>query len=358
LRWTDEQKKWQGRSQMFIQALGGGFNPALTINTLGEPLAANDFVRFPNGVSPVGRKDASEPTWRLTGSFKFRDDIYGYGTISRGFKSGGFNDQTGTSGNAIATTGPAAFGAYGPEFATSYELGLKTELFDRRLRLNTAVFYVEYEDAQRALVSTITNSAGATFQETRFFNAADVEVKGIEVEATAALTDNWSINVALGYQDGKYKKFEADSNGDGRITNGGPNPMGGTFPVEVFTNQPLARTPELQYAINLNYDWSFANGASLRWNALLHHEDESLFILSDLGSRFNGVLDAKDLLSTSLTYTSPSGQWWVRAYGKNLTDERYRIAVQPVANLWTHAQYGEPRSYGVDFGMRFGANRP
>ncbi|MEZ5498748.1 MAG: TonB-dependent receptor [Steroidobacteraceae bacterium] len=338
-RWTNEEKRWTGRNQVFYQALGGGFDPALNVNTVGAELAAADFTRFSTGVVS-DKKSWSEPTWRLTGSYKFTDDVFGYLTLSRGFKSGGYNDQTGTSGNAIDTTGPLAFGRYDPEFANSIDLGLKTELLNNRLRLNTALFYVKYSDSQRALVATVQNSLGQTFQETRFFNAADVEVKGVELEATALLTDRFQIGLSAGYQDGKYKKFQADTNGDG------------TVDVD-FTGQPLTRTPEFSGSLSATYEHPVGNRAKMRWSALFYHEDENPFILSDLGSAFNGNLDAKDLLSANVTLSGADDNWWLRLYGKNLTDERYRVAVQPVANLWTHAQFGEPRSFGVEFGLKF-----
>jgi iron complex outermembrane receptor protein len=338
VRWTKEEKKWAGRDQRFIQALSGTFNPAFTIAQLGEPLNAADFARFPSGVVR-DEESWSEPTWRVTGSYKFTDDVFGYATVSRGFKSGGYNDQTGTTGNPIAA---AAARPYDPEFATSLDVGLKSELFDNRLRLNVAAFYVKYDDAQRALVATVRNSLGQTFQETRFFNAADVEVKGIELEAQAAITDRLRANFSAGWQDGKYKKFEADTD------------FNGTIDVN-FKNQPLARTPEFQASLGLSYEHPVGSLGKMKWAALFSHEDENIFILSDLGSRFNGVLDAKDLIGANVTLMDNDDRWWMRFYGKNLSDERYRVAVQPVANLWTHAQFGEPRSYGVEFGLKFGA---
>jgi iron complex outermembrane receptor protein len=66
------------------------------------------------------------------------------------------------------------------------------------------------------------------------------------------------------------------------------------------------------------------------------------------------VLDAKNLLHASITYRSPDDRWFLTAFGRNLTDERYRIASQVVANLWTHTQWGAPRTYGLQVGYNFG----
>jgi iron complex outermembrane receptor protein len=339
LRYTNEKKEWTGRNQVFIQALNGGFDPTFTFAELGEPLNAANFGRFPTGVVR-DEEEWSEPSWRLIGQYLFTDDVNGYLSYSRGFKSGGYNDQTGTTGNPISA---ASARPYDPEFATSYEVGLKSELLDRRLRLNLAAFYVEYEDAQRALVATVTNEFGQTFQETRFFNAADVEAKGFELEGTAAITDTFTLLFNAGYLDAEYKSFEADTDFDGVIDVN-------------FTGLPVARAPEFSGSVGFTWDFALGSVGSLQLGANYYHEDESLFILSDLGEQFNGTLDQKDIVNASLTYRSPDENWFVRAYGKNLTDDRYRIAVQPVANLWTHAQFGEPRSWGLEFGVNFGGN--
>lgn len=337
VRWTNEKKRWQGRPQVFVQALNGGFDPNFTIDDLQQNMDAANFTAFPTGV--VGDDEEwSEPSWRAVAQYKFTDEINAYGSVSRGFKSGGYNDQTGTTGNPISVQSAQP---YDPEFATSYEIGLKSELFDNKLRLNLAAFYVTYDDAQRALAATVTNSFGQTFQETRFFNAADVEAQGVELEATAALTDKLTLMVSAGYLDASYKTFEADTDFDGTID-------------VTFTGLPVARAPEFSGSIGVSYDQPIGNAGTLRLGALYYHEDENLFILSDLGEQFNGNLDAKDLVQANVTWLSANESWYVRAYGKNLTDDRYKIAVQPVGALWTHAQYGEPRSYGVEFGINFG----
>ena len=64
------------------------------------------------------------------------------------------------------------------------------------------------------------------------------------------------------------------------------------------------------------------------------------------------MLDERTLVDASITYTGGDGAWFVRAFGNNLTDETYRIASQVVAGLWTHSQFGAPRNYGLQLGMK------
>ncbi|MDX1580990.1 MAG: TonB-dependent receptor, partial [Alphaproteobacteria bacterium] len=234
IRYTWEKKKWAGRHQVFFQALEGGFDPNLTWEDFDDPLEPGDFDAYPFGVVE-NRESWEEPTWRITLEYDLSDELYTYATVSRGFKSGGYNDQTGTTGiplfndpdpNVVDATDP-----YDPEFATSYELGFKADVFENKLRIATTFFYVDYDDLQRGLVATIENAQGETFQETRFFNAASAEVYGLEFEMSWFPFDGLTITGNVGWQDAKYKEFQADTDFDG------------TIDVD-FSDRPLNRAPE------------------------------------------------------------------------------------------------------------------
>ena len=83
-----------------------------------------------------------------------------------------------------APEGGYRLSSYDPEFANNYEIGIKTSMFDDRVRFNATGFYVNYEDFQR---STVVSVPGTAFQETRTFNAAEVDAYGLEFELTALL---------------------------------------------------------------------------------------------------------------------------------------------------------------------------
>jgi iron complex outermembrane receptor protein len=335
-RYTWEQKKWAGRHQIFYQQLEGGFDPNLTWEDFDDPLDAADFDTYPFGVVENSRK-WSKPTWRATLAYEITDEWYSYFTVSRGFKSGGYNDQTGTTGIPLdeSTTQP-----YDPEYATSFELGVKADLFDRRLNFALTGFYVDYDDAQRGLVATLTNSFGQQFQETRFFNAAKIEVKGFEFETTIHPMEGLTIRGNVGYQDGKYKRFEADTDFDGDID------------VD-FSDRPLNRSPNWMATIDVTYVHPIGNFGTLTWNLSYNYEARNAFIYSDVDPDFDTYLDPRNLLNATLTFDDLKNTWYVRVFGKNLTDDRYRISSQPVAALWTFTQYGTPRHYGVEVGFKF-----
>ena len=356
-RMTRDERSWAGRTQVGFDILDDNLNNgSLSWQDFSDPLQAGNFNRFPGGIivnqNTPGFSNLSEtwtePSWRIVGSYKFTDKLFGYATISEGYKAGGYNDQTGTSGLMVSElTRPVD-----PEFATNYEIGMKWESDDRRYRFNPTVFYTTYEDAQRA-VNIITEQNGAQFQETVFYNAAEVEAKGIELEFQAALTDNFRLRAQASYLDASYNEFIINQPGLSDPASGGVIlPFTGDF-----SGLPVPRSPELMGSIQGIYTWELASGGRVDLAGEYYHEDENLFYISAAGRQYDAYLDAKDLLSASVTYTAQDAKWFVRGYGRNLTDERYRIASQSVATLWTHSQFGAPINFGVEFGMGFGSRQ-
>ncbi|WP_372530350.1 TonB-dependent receptor [Sphingobium abikonense] len=208
-RYTWDDKTWLGRQQTFIPALGGGFDPTIR---LGQALDASVY-NYPAGVVTVSDK-WREPTYRVSVSYQATDDLFVFGGYSRGYKGGGFNDQIG---------GFAAFGddldafreaarATDPEKADSFELGMKSQFLDNRVRFNLTGFYVKYKDLQKQLnVPIVVN--GQPNQVTLFVNAASATVKGIEAELSATPVEGLTLRGVLGYQDGKYNSYTAANAG-------------------------------------------------------------------------------------------------------------------------------------------------
>ncbi|MEM6604878.1 MAG: TonB-dependent receptor [Pseudomonadota bacterium] len=342
LRYTNEEKSWVGRNQVFVQALSGGFDPNFTWRELGEPLAAADFNRFPTGVVR-DNEEWDEPTWKFSLSYQATDEIYAYGTYSRGFKSGGYNDQTGTGGNPIE---PLQARPVDPETADSFELGIRSEWLDNRLRLNLTGFYVTYDDSQQQLLAEIEADRDgdgineSTFQETRFFNAAEINVFGLELEGTWLATDNLTISGSLGLLDSEFDEFQADTNFDG------------TIDVDL-SNNDVARAPEVTWNLDVVYDQEFSAGA-IDWALNLNYVDDAVYAYTAIPGTPDGITDDRTLLNASATFRPSSGNWWVRAFGKNITDEEYRVGELPVANLWVMSFYGAPRILGLEVGVDFG----
>ncbi len=357
-RMTRDERSWAGRTQVGFDILDDNLNNgSLSWQDFNEPLQAGNFNRYPGGIivneNTPGFGNLSEtwtePSWRIVGSYKFTDKLFGYATISEGYKAGGYNDQTGTSGLMVSElTRPVD-----PEFATNYEIGMKWESEDGRYRFNPTVFFTTYDDAQRAVNILTVNQSGATFQETVFYNAAEVEAKGIELEFQAALTDAFRIRAQASYLDAEYKSFVIDQP---EVTDPVTGATIQAFNAD-FSGLPVPRSPEFMGSIQGIYTWTLSSGSSVDFAAEFYHEDENLFYIAAPGREYDAYLDEKNLINASVTYNAKDGNWFVRGYGKNLTDERYRIASQSVATLWTHSQFGAPINFGVEFGMGFGSRQ-
>ncbi|HQS68012.1 MULTISPECIES: TonB-dependent receptor [unclassified Novosphingobium] len=330
-RYTWEDKEWYGRQQVFIPALNGGFDPSIQID---EALDASVF-KFPAGVIRVDNS-ARRATWRASLGWQATPDIFAYATYSRGFKSGGFNDQIGgfAAFGADVNAFRTAARATNPETADSYEAGIKTELFDRRLRFNLTGFYVKYKDLQKQLNVPITVN-GQSNQVTIFVNAASATVKGLEAEATARLFEGFTLRGVLGYQDAAYDSYTAPGAGYDLAT------------------APLDRAPKWQWTVDGTYEVPVSSEFKFVANASAAYTSRNLntqAIDDPLGNTF---LNARTLVNASLTLSQVDNKYYVRVMGRNLTDERYRIASQNVAGLWLNSNFGAPRYFGAEVGVKF-----
>ncbi len=324
-RYTDEEKDYVAREGV----------PAAVLfpNGYGEPLDGQDFSLLPDQVQRDSQS-WQEPTYRFTASYQFVEDVFAYFTYARGFKSGGYNDQAGSGGfNNFPVT------SYDPEFADSFEIGIKSDLADGRGRLNATAFLVNYEDFQR---STVVSVPGTAFQETRTFNAADVDAFGLELEFWWQFNEKLSLRANVGTLDAEYNEFLLDRDNDPSTA---PDDLSG---------RDVVRSPELTAGANLTWREELASGADLRFSLNYNFEDENVYYYNDdLGAQFDTVLDQRNIVDASVRWESADGQWNASLFGKNLTDDRYKTAAQAVGVLWTFANYGPPRTYGVQFGYRF-----
>jgi len=322
-RYTYEEKDFIARGGLPV-----GF---ILPNGFDRPLDGQDFSLAAASVAR-DKDDWSEPTFRITGSYTFSDEIFGYATISRGFKSGGYNDQAGSGG---FDTFPLA--SYDPEFATSYELGVKTTLAEGRVRFNATYFFVNYEDFQR---STVVSVPGTAIQETRTFNAADVDAQGLELELTALLASGLTLRANLGWLDAEYNEFVFDRNLDGVF--------------EDFSGRDLVRAPEFTAGIGLTYEYALGDAGNITANLNFNFEDENTYYYNDdIGEEFDTILETRTILGASVTWRDAEDRFYVSAFGKNLTDDRYQTAAQAVGTLWTFSNYGPPRVYGLEVGANF-----
>ncbi len=343
VRITYEKKEWTGRPQILYQYLDGTdtANEGL-FASLDEPLDAADFERFPINVAHE-EESWTEPSFRATIGYLVTDNAFAWATYSRSVKSGAFNDQTGTftAGLPFPFGNPLQLRPIDPEFADSIEIGLKTDLFNNRVRMNLVYFDVRYDDAQRQLNATFALPGGGSFQETLFFNAAKLDARGVEFEGSWVVNEYLSFSGNFSYQDAEFAAFEADTDFDG------------TIDVD-FSGRPVNRSPEWTAYLMAIIEHPAGAAGDLSHTLSWSFVDDSVFTYSDLGPEFDATSNSRNLLNWSSTFTTKSGEYYLRVFGRNLTDERYRTGNLAVAALWTMASYGLPRQFGVEVGARLG----
>lgn len=330
-RYTWEDKTWRGRQQTFIPALNGGFDPSIRIDSA---LDANVYD-YPVGVIAVKAR-ARKPTYRASLGYQATPTIFGYATYSHGFKGGGFNDQTGgfaAFGNDVAAFRQAAQ-ATKPETADSYEAGIKSEFFDRRLRFNLTGFHVKYKDLQKNLNVPITVN-GQPNQVTLFVNAASAVVDGLELETSAVPFTGFTLRGVVGYQNARYKSYTAPGAGYN------------------LADAPLDRAPKWQWTVDGSYDLPVGD-YKITLNGNVAYTSRNLNTQDINNIAGNTFLDARTLVNASITLADAEDRYYIRALARNLTDERYKVAVQNVAGLWVNANYGAPRFYGLELGVKLG----
>ncbi len=340
IRYTHEEKDFFAR-------------PSIPIATYGQTpgdywFDANDTGAFPCSAAipcETPSADWDEATYRLMVSDQFTDNLFGYVSFAHGFKSGGYSDQTGSApltdpmGNLL----PASARQYDPEEADSFEVGVKWGFWDNRARLNSALFYVEYTNMQRAAIVT-----QGVLQETIVFNAAEVPAYGFETEGSFLFTEKLTGRVNVGYINAEYDDFNLDLDLDGT-------------PDVDLSGRDVTRTPEWQFGADLTYDTPIATTHNLRAQVSVYYQDENTFYYAlpaasdppgfDL-EPFDTVIDSYTTIDAFLTYTHSSEKWYASIYGKNLTDEIYHSASQYVGGLWTFSTYAPPLTYGLEIGMR------
>jgi outer membrane receptor protein involved in Fe transport len=317
-----------------------------------------------------------------------------YGKYSRGFKSGGFQfditqgehvgpfaavfqDPTFVPGFLAANPGaikqdvvdeairisddpnltPANI-EFGRELVDTYELGIKSDFADGRVRLNAAVFYTDYQDVQQNITRLATGIV--------VLNVPGAEITGYDIDFTALLTPNFLISAGVGYADSELT--------DPLIINDPQNPGVPLVDSSAFVGQRLAQAPDLTANASLVYTQDLNAGGSMLYRLDWSHTGEILHELVENGSPIEALVTEGeyDIFNARIGYTSKDGDWELMLWGKNIFDERYKVyrRVNPIIRVFgldssgsglafpgsvtAQTIAGMPVTYGATFIKRFG----
>jgi iron complex outermembrane receptor protein len=262
---------------------------------------------------------------RFVLKYQFSPELQAYGSYSRGYRAGGYN---------LRNSSAAPPGPWKDEKADSFELGVKGEVFDHRIRFSVAGFTNTIHDVQRQNLVVLP-----TGTQTILGNAGNERIEGAEVELTAKLIDRLVLRSFGGYTYGKYTKVTADINGDGRID---------------AADEALAlpRLVPWSYGVGLVYDMNVASAGLMTLQSDINHRDASFFDDANVGRlpAFN------DLSATVAFAPSAVPGLQLSLYGKNLLDEveldvNQSIAALPVGGSYTVQKEG--RVFGCELTYKY-----
>ncbi len=242
--------------------------------------------------------------------YEANDDVSFYLSASNGFKSGGFSD---------VGSGPP----FGQEEVWSYEGGVKTFLFDRRLSANLGVFYTDYKGLQ-----VNVSIAPSVFA---ILNAADATLKGVELEMVAYPFENFQITASGAYLDATYDNFLGLGN-------------------EQLGGNRLNRAPKWTGYLAAEYSIPVSDtGGNITLRGSIAYQGSTFFTETNLEAY---SAEAWEDVGGRISYTSYDESWSIAAFGKNLTDDRHVTNVIPLGGQAV-AGFNRPREFGVELGFKF-----
>jgi iron complex outermembrane receptor protein len=283
-----------------------------------------------NILSQKAKWKSTDP--KLTVHYKFSDSIFGYASYSQGFKSGGFN--------------PGFLQApFNPEDIKAYEVGLKADMFNRRLRANVSGFWYDYKNLQ-------VNVAEGVQLITR--NAAAARLYGLEGQFTALPTDDLRIELSAAWLHSEYTDYiSGDPSFPGQGDPGVfiPSASGSTPAFNLSGNQ-LAYAPKFKIDGEIGYTFHTGFGdvtprANVMWS------DKIYF------SQFNHPWvqqKARAEINLFLDYALLDSGWSATAFIRNVGNVTYKVAGTVFSDFIGYqvgGQLGAPRTFGLTVTKRF-----
>lgn len=308
LRYTKEQKRLTSSAQDVR-------SPPITVPDLFYPKSITGEDTFQD-FSPMG-----------TISIKPTRDVLIYATVAKGFRSGGIND--------VIDPNLANFGVFGFDAETlwSYEAGVKSEWFDRRLLLNLSGFTSDYKNLQVVLVDPV---AGRRYTG----NSGSAKIDGIEGETRLRIVPGLSVNGTLGLLRARYTSLGGT----------GPASPGSTLTLST----PFPRSPKVTYSLGVQFEQDMRGHGKLNFSANYGYKADQQ---SGVQVANSVLLPAYGLTTGRLQYTSPDDRWFGAIFCSNCFDQRYltggvNYSGVPGFGSMTN-EIGDPFEVGITLGFKF-----
>jgi iron complex outermembrane recepter protein len=261
MRYSEERKHYSGGT-LVLQS-----DPALAFDTC--PCTVDTKLNY------------VEPTGKVGLDYKVGSALL-YGSVSRGYKAGGVT--------GFYVTDPGAKAPYLPEFINAYEVGLKSDWFEKKLRVNLAAFYYDYKDLQ---------AFGVISNEFRIFNVAKSRVDGGEIEINALPAKDLRVDLGIGILNTRVEESD----------------VGG-----VAVGNRLGNAPNIELDLRPNYTFHLDGGYTLKAILEANFRGGTYYYVQNDPRQFQG---GYWLFAPRVALTDPNGKWTVSAWAKNAANKHY-----------------------------------
>jgi len=338
-RYTREDKQFEGGQQDlngFNYKLFGCSDPQGNITPSGPfplaPVTCQQGTGYPDPANPI-RVYAPGVNTQSFQNFSPKigiqlypiDRVMAYASWSKGYKTGGWTTRL---TNPQPTAQP-----FGPEKATTWEIGIKSQFLDRKLQLNAAAFTTDYQGIQ-------LNFQQGTSPTIR--NAGDARIRGVELEAVVAPARGLVVNASVGFIDAHYTSVLP-----GVLAVSAPN----AFQAGTFVGADLPKTPKWKINVSPRYEAHLGNGATM---ILLADWTHATSVWNDAQRTYLLRRPTIDVFNASVAYREPGGKWTLTAGGTNITGNRYlTTGNENISDGVFFGTYSRPAEWYVRLGVSF-----
>jgi iron complex outermembrane receptor protein len=265
-----------------------------------SPQAYTEDVRFRN------------TSWKVGLDHDLMRNVMVYGSVSTGYKAGGFNSAKDS-------------GTYKPETLTAYEAGIKGRLLDNQMQIAASAFHYAYKDQQLTTTSCRTNDPGSCDSYTT--NAANSTVDGVELEGKVRIGDDGELRGSLSVTDAKFKNYKPSANID-------------------FSGQHLDRAPTSGASLGYTHHFALSGGGEIA--ATVGTRYSGAYYISDLAANVRYRQPSYHRSDASIGYSDAGGRWTLQAYVKNIED---MVAIE--SRVPGGFFVSDPRTFGMRAGFSF-----
>ena len=322
--------------------LTGGIRYTMDRKSIDQESVANAVpISAPINTLPIvpgpgrgGEADFHNFSFAVSTSYQWTDELMSYARISTGYKSGGFDARAGFNVET-GTTFPFTFA---PEKATAYEVGVKSEWFEHKLKLNGDLFYTKYDNLQ------IPQYSGGN----GFTPNADAHYEGFEFEAQAVPVENVKLDGSVGYVDPIYDKFLFLNPNTGVTT-------------DIASSAKFPYVPDWTIHVGAEYDFPPLGFGNLAARSDFSHTSQRYFFATTILNPANEQIKdpGQNLLSARLILSdiavTGKAEMQVSFFAENLLNEDIRVAgidFGPAIGI-AGDNYGPPRTFGAELRVKY-----